>query len=177
MRQTLPQSKMTTLEMEIGLAEHFNVRVNMIVPNLHWAMFPYELDLLVLTKAGYATEVEIKISKSDLKRDKKKRHNHKDPQNRIKYLYFAIPKALLSEVEHIPDHAGIIIVRKEIQTFGRWGKNGYERFEKEVYPCRIFRQPPILGKYKWNEKERTELARLAAMRVWTMKRKFLRVIK
>ena len=45
----------------------FNYRANLIVPNISWGLGLHECDLLVLTSSGYATEIEIKVSKADLK--------------------------------------------------------------------------------------------------------------
>lgn len=165
---------MKTLEMEIALAEHFNARVNLIVTNIHWGMFIHEMDLLVLTKAGYASEVEIKVSRADLVKDKEKRHGHFDSQHRIKHLYFAIPEKLRPHIEHIPERAGIIIVSKSMGRFGRYTKDGYETYEQQTYPCDVIRQPQVLSKYKFSEKERYNMARLGAMRIWTMKKKILK---
>ena len=84
---------MTTLEIEIALMEHFNVRQNSIVPNISWGIANlHECDILVLSKSNYATEVEIKISKSGLLKDKEKKHGHN--HNHIARLYFAVPKKL-----------------------------------------------------------------------------------
>lgn len=63
---------MTTLEMEIALMRELNIRKNIIVPNVSFGMYfkgygaLHECDLLCLSKSGYATEIEIKIIKSDL---------------------------------------------------------------------------------------------------------------
>ena len=40
-----------------------------VVPNVSWGLLPWEADLLVLSKTGYLTEIEIKISMSDWKAD------------------------------------------------------------------------------------------------------------
>jgi len=168
---------MTTLEMEIALAAHFNARQNLIVPGIHWGFFIHEMDLLVLTKAGYAYEVEIKVSKADLIKDKEKRHGHRDTQGRIKYLYFAIPVKLQPFIEHIPERAGIITVNKSMGRFGRYGRDGYETYETEIYPCNILRQPETLSKYKFSDKERYDVARLGTMRIWPMKEKLLKLTK
>ena len=73
----------TVSEIELAVAHYFDPRRNIIVPNVWWGMgFNYECDLLVLTKAGYAYEVEIKTTKSDLKADLKKEHGHKSDKIR-----------------------------------------------------------------------------------------------
>ncbi len=165
---------MTTLEMEIALAAHFNHRQNLIVPNVHWGFFIHEIDLLVLTKAGYAYEIEIKISKADLVKDKGKEHQHRDSQGRIKYLYFAIPESLKAEIVHVPDRAGIITVKKYMAKWGRYGGNGYETYEKEAFDCQVMRQPEALGKYRFSDSERYDIARLGALRIWSLKDKLLK---
>ena len=69
--------KITTHKIEVALANHFNYRLNLIVPNISWGAFIWhECDLFIVSKAGYCTEIEIKISKSDLKKDFEKKHNH-----------------------------------------------------------------------------------------------------
>jgi len=154
---------MTAPEIELAVGEYFNVRTNVIVPNISWGMFIHECDLLVLTPAGYAYEVEIKTSKSDLIADKQKSHGHKS--NLIKFLYFAIPSNLLPCIEHIPERAGVI-----------------EVYENSRYPgyikCRIIRKPEVnkLAK-KWNDKDKFNLARLGTMRMWPLKHSLLNLMK
>ena len=102
---------MTLIEMEIAIANYFNYRRNIIVPNVSWGLNLYhECDILVMTKKGYCTEIEIKRSRSDLKKDQKKWHNHRS--NKIKYLYFAVPKELEKiALEVIPQRAGLLVLR------------------------------------------------------------------
>lgn len=57
----------------------------------------HECDILSVSNSGYLTEFEIKISKSDLKNDLKKRHHHNS--KRLKYQYFAIPEKLKECIE------------------------------------------------------------------------------
>ena len=142
--------KLKTIDMETALARHFNPLINLIVPNISWGMFNHECDLLVVTKAGYAWEIEIKISLSDLKKDKLKRHNHQDHFNRIKYLYFALPYYLEKHIEHVPKRAGIIIVGKDLF-------------------CRKIKKPVKNSDYKFTAEDRYKVARLGAIRVWSLK--------
>lgn len=156
---------MKAIDVEIAVVNHFNPRANLIVPNVHWGMFIHECDLLMLSKAGYATEIEIKVSKSDLIADKKKKHGHKD--ERIKHLYFAIPKSLEAHTEHIPERSGIIIVSEKEW----WGMEGGIRLKKTYLACDIIRSPQTQSKYKFSDRERYELARLGALRIWGLKKK------
>jgi len=143
----------TTGEIEEAVVRHFNARKNVIVPNVSWGMFPYELDLCILNNDSlYASEVEIKISKSDLKADAKKNHSHDKNGNYIKYLWFAMPKKLMGCEDLVPENAGILYIDK-------WG------FSK------IFRKA-IANKLakKWDYEKAFKLARLGTLRIWDLKR-------
>jgi hypothetical protein len=152
--------KPTTLDMELALIDYFSLRVNNIVPNVSWGMFSHEVDLCILSKAGYASEVEIKISKADLIKDASKHHKH--DSKKIKYLWFAIPKHLEGEIHHIPDRAGVIIVNYE---------NILYRSERFKFICRVLRKPKMHVNYQWTDSERYNLLRLGNMRVWRLKQK------
>jgi hypothetical protein len=103
---------LTSEQMEVSLAGYFNFRRNFIVPNISWGLGLHECDLLVVTKSGYATEVEIKISVSDMKADFAKRHHHYS--SKIKNLYFAVPKALAEKIlPMLPGRAGLLTVDPE----------------------------------------------------------------
>lgn len=151
-----------TLDMEISIANFFNPRLNTIVPNLFWGMFDYELDLCVLSKAGYATEVEIKSCRPDLIKDKEKVHGHHNEM--IKYLYFALPYHLLKDIEHVPERAGILIIEWQ----EAWETYSYKR--DAWYSCTKLREPKMNYNRKWTDSERANLLRLAAMRTWTLKK-------
>jgi hypothetical protein len=142
---------MNTQNMEYLIAEHFNWRTNIIVPNISWGLLNHEADLLVLTPAGFCTEIEIKISKSDLKADFKKFHVHKSVY--IHSLYYAVPIEIADCIDLIPDYAGVIIVNSN---------DKYQTVE-------IKRYAPKNKNPKWTDAKRIELLRLAHMRVWTLK--------
>jgi len=147
--------KITTLEIEVKLASYFNYRKNIIVPNISWGMNLHECDLLIIRKSGYGIEVEIKISKSDLKADAKKGHNHNDRANRISELYFAIPDYIQDCIEYIPERAGILILTK------------YDNY----ITCNELRKPQInKNRRKFTDKEILKIAHLGTMRIWNLKR-------
>lgn len=161
--------KITTLEMEVELSKFLNHRMNLVIPNVSWGMFGHECDLIKLTPSGFCSEIEIKISLSDLKKDNEKKHNHIDSGapyevhtngNKIKYLYFAIPEYLEQHIEHIPERAGILILREK------------KNFYKEKY-LKFFqiRAPKKQSNYRFSEKERIKLLSLMAMRIWRLKQK------
>ena len=147
--------KIKTAEMEIALAKFFDCYDKVVIPNVAWGLgldFGFhECDLLILSKAGYATEVEIKVSLSDLIADKKKVHKHES--DKIKYLYFALPDYLLKHSKHVPERAGIVSVK---------------RVDDKLI-CDIVRKPKQNGNMQWSYKHRYKLARLGAIRMWRLK--------
>ncbi len=158
---TVNSNKITTLEMEIALMAHYGVRQNLIVPNVSWGLLTYEADLVILTGSNYATEIEIKISKADLKKDKEKKHTHNSDM--FKYLYFAVPKKLVEfALTEIPESAGLY----SIET--RNIEGGYYWVEQI--------KPPVLNKahIKWTDGYRVKLAELGCMRILGLKRKLLK---
>lgn len=152
---------LTAEDIEIAVARHFGVRQNIIVPNVSWGIGLHECDLLILTKAGYLIEVEIKASKGDVARDRRKLHNHKS--YKIKALYFAIPKELFRDdvICLIPQNAGIISVTMVS--------------DKPQYRCSVEREPvPNEECVKLCCDEQFQVARLGAIRVWGLKAKLIR---
>jgi len=105
---------------------------------------------MVMTRSGYVYEIEIKTSKSDLVRDLKKQHGHSS--SKIRKLYFCIPESLMEFQGLIPEHAGIIVCDGNFCVKKREAKAN--------------RVPPL------DAEAREKLYQLAAMRVWTLKRKF-----
>ena len=153
--------KIKTKEIELLVASYFKWRPNLIIPNVSWGMFHYECDLIVLTQSGYMYEVEIKVSLSDLKKDMEKKHGHFN--EKIKYLYFAIPEYLEKHKEYIPDRAGIIVVRR----INNGGSNNGDLY------LDFIKYPEQNSKYKVTDYERYQLARLGALRIWGLKAKLL----
>lgn len=85
-----------------------------MVPNAHFA--GGEMDLVIVSRAGYLHEYEIKVSLADWKADAKK-DKWKSPKRKlVPYFWYAIPKTLwdknrdrLAEVlPHVRDEYGII---------------------------------------------------------------------
>jgi hypothetical protein len=148
---------MKTHEMEHALWLHWAQKDQKVMClNVSWGMFNHECDMLVLNKDNTFTEVEIKISKADLKKDLKKSHKHQDRQNRIHKLYFAIPECLETEEVFglIPERAGIMVV--------------YGQLPRTHITIRRQAQPQLCqGKpYKATEKEIRKLGYLMQFRYW-----------
>lgn len=167
---------MKTLEVEIALMKYFGIRKNLIVPNVsNWSnLLNFEADLLVLSGSGYASCIEIKVSKTDLKRDLTKKHiflwttnynyfkhyyrDLKHYYRDLKYFYYAVPKKLQEDaLAQIPKFAGLLVL---------------DYYEGEVCVTEV-RKPRVLFKKKWSEQERYLLARLGTMRILGLKEKLL----
>jgi hypothetical protein len=150
----------TTPEMELALVQYFDARRNIIVPNVSFGFDIHECDLLILRPSGHAIEVEIKISRSDLKKDQKKRHNHHDRKNRIRELWFAVPDYLGDVQDLIPERAGIMTIRRS-----EW--NG------RLYASKVRDAKAEATAVKLDDQQRLKLTRLGTMRIWSLKRKII----
>ena len=147
--------KMTAIEVESAVADFFNFRTNLIVPNVSWGLFDdhHEADLVVLHPSGFADEVEIKVTAADIKADLAKRSRaHKEAGCReIRRLFFAVPY-WLADNPNIPAFAGIISIG---------GPHGTQI----VRAAKINRKAS-----KLDDQKRAKLAHLGCMRIWTLKR-------
>jgi hypothetical protein len=145
---------MTTAEVEIAVANFLDPRRYLIVPNVWWGMgLNHECDIFAVSRTGYVTEVEIKVNRYDLKRDRLKHHAH--GSKLIKRLFFAIPESLIQVIQFVPEDAGVIVVNET-----EWAGT-----------CRLRRSATINKMARpLSEKELNHLGRLAAMRIWSLKR-------
>lgn len=105
-----------------------------------------ECDVMAISKADYIYEFEIKISKSDFKKDfekekhrliKEKKFVNESKTWRIpfyapNYFYFVMPENLVS-IEEIPEYAGLIYLKKN---------------EREIEFFEIVKKAPLLHKTK-----------------------------
>lgn len=153
----------TTLDMEIALMKYCDVRQNIVVPNVSFGIERvfcengktvrdtlHECDILKVTKSGFATEFEIKVSRSDFLKDLAKKHTHNS--RFIKQLFFAIPFEMLEFAkQHLPENAGLVFLKND--------------------KIKIAINAPVRKNcFKWNDKEMFKLARLGTMRIFTLKK-------
>jgi len=169
--------RISTLEMEARLMYYLDINANLVVPNITSmsGLVMFEADMLSLSKSGYATAVEIKVSKADLKKDLKKQHiTHINRMQyglsfyykNLKYFYYAVPEYLEEEaLKQIPDFCGLLVLR-EVEV-GHWSAT-YKTKQIE-----LVREAGILFKTRWDDKMRYNLARLGTMRIMSLKYKLL----
>jgi hypothetical protein len=162
--------KISCADIEIAVANYFNPRVHLIVPNISWGMNLHECDLLIMNGSNYGVEVEIKISKTDLKKDLLKGHGHKS--DRIRRLFFAIPEHLYTDeiIALIPERAGIFVIRpgEKISYLENAGKTKGIHYVKPK--CLLMRNAKM-NKYAkpFTDKERVVMGRLGMMRYWNLR--------
>ena len=143
--------KLNSSDIEIAVAEMFNPRINIIVPNVWWGLgLNYEADLIIVSGSRYATEIEIKVSANDIKADLKKRwFTHRS--DKIRRFYYAVPD-YLQDCEHLPSDCGLIVVDENLN-------------------CKTIRAPRITKHArKLSDKEVSKLLHLGCMRIWSLKK-------
>ena len=140
--------------MEVAVSKLIGWRENVIIPNVSWGFdLQHECDLLVMNSSRRLTEIEIKVSAQDLKRDFQKPHGHSSPK--ISRLVYAVPEKVLALArEIVPPQNGIIVVRFCDRK---------SRYEADwIRRCRHRGQPITEG-------EALRLLRLGCIRIWPMK--------
>ena len=143
-------------DIEIAVAHHFGYRVNIVVPNVHWGLgLRHEADMIIVSSASYATEIEIKVSRGDIKADLNK-WKWKRTSKLIRRFFYAVPEAL-KDCEYLPADKGLIIMKE-------WNTN--------INPCEIIRPSAVnKGARKLREDEIRKLLHLGCMRIWELKRR------
>lgn len=147
--------------MELAVVELLNFRVYTVVPNVSWGLgLGHECDLLAMDQNQKFTEIEIKTSKADLKRDFDKPHGHRSKY--ITRLVFAVPEALVADAAKlIPDDAGLICVY--------WHQSGAARYKARwVIKKRHKQAPPVPDRFC------LKFMALGCMRIWTLKQKLFK---
>lgn len=117
------KTKFSEYNLQCTMIHHFRPN-NILVPNIEgrWG----EMDILKLTRAGYATEYEIKISRADFNKDRKKDIKHgryKNAYEKINpnftfdylkgvpnYFVYVVPSQLNIIAADVPDYAGLSII-------------------------------------------------------------------
>jgi len=98
--------KVTTKDLEIAVLQYDKqAELRSLRTSLPW-----ECDVLSVTKSGYATEYELKISKSDFKADFKKRKHKmfsKGEGGMVSRFWFVVPKDMVDKKD-IPQYAGLM---------------------------------------------------------------------
>jgi len=150
---------MTSRDVLIALTRQsgpFCRRRYIAVPNVSWGWgLDYEADLIAVSPAGWCTEVEIKVSKADLKADAAKHKWSRGLGPMISRFYYAVPDSLEEfALQNILPNHGLIIVRPDTHS------TGFPR-------ARVVRRADrIAAARKTNPDELNKLMHLGIMRFW-----------
>lgn len=163
--------KIKTPELELLVAEFFGIRKNLIIPNLSWGIkLNYEADLTIVTRAKCCYEVELKVSKSDLIAESKKKINaHKG--SIYKRFYYAMPDYIYDEKLITNADAGVLLAK----WIPEWKHYTFTR--KAHWKINEIKKPKNKKTDKLTDEQYLKLLELQAMRVWSMKRKFVKLSK
>ena len=175
------------IQSRLAHIDKFNLRKNIVVPNVSWGLLNYEADFVSCSKSGYLTEVEIKRSWEDFQKDFKKDHKHDDP--RVAYFYYCVPKSIAYRVmdalyvvepfeckwrnykitgikDGVPTNAGLITYDNH-----DWQGNECEWIGIDFMA--------IAGRRKaarrLTDQEQLKLAHLGCMRLWDLKKKIAKL--
>jgi hypothetical protein len=170
------------IQSRLAHIDQFNLRRNVVVPNVSFGLLEYEADFVSMSKSGYLTEVEIKRSWEDFRKDFKKKHMHDDP--RIAYFYYCVPKSIAYRVmdalyfvepantirkyritgikEGVPTNAGLITYDNH-----DWQGNKCKWIDIDFMAIAGRRK----AARKLTDQEQLKLAHLGCMRLWDLKKK------
>ena len=165
----MADTKLTIEEIEVALAESrdFSYLKNLMVFNVYGLseLLPinHECDVLVMTKTGYLTEIEIKRSWSDFLADFKKEHHHQSEY--IKKFYYCVPVSIVDKVaEYLKNNDEEVKPTSGIITYDEDGYiKTYWASIEAPYPKKLFLEQQL------------ELARLGCMRVVVGKKKIIKL--
>ena len=156
-------TKLNIHEIEYAIAKstYFNFLKNDVLINISWGFLNHEADMLIVTKAGFIKEIEIKRSYADLRSDfTKKKHTHSSQL--ISKFYYAVPEKLVERTKLL------LLEHKRVAGIISYSEN------KKI---NIVVEAPNLKKRKITFEERVKLLRLGNMRVWKMHKYFEKLEK
>lgn len=126
--------------------------------------------MLVCTKSGYLTEIEIKRTWSDFLADFKKKHKHEN-MGLMKYFYYCLPSSF--DLNKTYD----ILEEHKVNYSGIYFYDEYLNFQ--LHGCRIsqeeYQNKRLQDFKKLTVEQQLEIARLGAMRVIGLKEKLISI--
>lgn len=153
----MKSEKIHSGHIETAVARLLNFRVYTIVPNVSFGLgLRHECDMLALDSKNRFTEIEIKVSLADLKKDFLKPHGHRS--DIISRLVYAMPEDLCKKHSNlIPNSCGIIAVTAE------------EKHGSKIYVAEWVRQCKHKVVKEPTPKQILKFMNLGCMRIWSLK--------
>ncbi len=121
---------MTEYDVQLKVIKNWHSSGNFMIPNVCGGYG--EMDVLRLTRSGYATEFEIKVSRADFCHDKEKREKHqnysdvftntprlwwngrtKDKKGIPNYFVYVVPFHLNLRAIDVPSYAGLYMINEQ----------------------------------------------------------------
>jgi hypothetical protein len=94
----------------LACAGYFNWFQNTMMPE--WQVDGGRADLVFISRAGYLTEIEIKVSMADWNHDAGKDKWKKNWRPNVSRFFYAVPETLENKIpDWLPPDAGVIVVR------------------------------------------------------------------
>ena len=147
-------------------------RVNLCVPNVSFGYFStHEADLVVVSKAGYITEFEIKRTWNDFLADFRKKTNHFE--NKVLRMYYVVPENIAEQcMQYLCDHYWDAPFTKGLFDIpcpvGLIAYNEDGGFKTRMYAPELNKYTLMsMQAYKLTSEEYMQLARLGVMRLWS----------
>ena len=160
---------MTSYDIELAIIQRWPPRQTLTVPNVSSGLFDWgESDLIQVSGAGYVTEIEIKTSIADLKREWEKRRWEeywvRDWLNRVRYYWIAMPFELCETArEHIPEWVGAGIIGVKLRSNSAGWANYRHTIKKVLKPKSNTKARPL------TLEERAQIGRLGTLRYWSLR--------
>ena len=130
------------------LARHFGGSGNMVFPNVH--LCGGEMDLAVITKAGYLWEIEIKRSVADWRADERKSKWSASSRKYVTRFFYAVPPEIVDkQPSFVADDTGLLEID---QNHVRTVRDARRRKGPKLEPPQI--QRLLMSTYYrfWNER-------------------------
>lgn len=154
---------------QIAVARFFDWQRNTVIPNTHFC--GGEMDVCVITPAGYLYEVEIKTSLSDWNNDQHKdkwQPHHQHARQKVSRFYYAVPESLIErKPAWVPETAGLIAIYPHYYDYPSSARHN----EFICYNARVVKQAKRIGREKIDGALKANLMRGFYWRYWVQIRK------
>lgn len=167
-------TKLSVKDIQMALRDAmFDTRNDLVCPNVSWGLLPYEADLLAINKNGQCTEIEIKRSFEDFKKDFVKDHKHDAQQ--ITYFYYAVPVSIVNKcTDFITKHYNIDTTHpnysKSLPAILTYTEDGKISRAYEIDNKTVFGNEKRFGYHKTPVEEYATVGRLVSLRYWDLLR-------
>lgn len=157
-------TKLSLMRIELAIMNYFGVPVEKIaVCNISYGLLNHEVDVCLINKSNYLTEIEIKRSYSDFMADFNKSHHH-DNDTRIKYFYYCVPEKIVEKVLNVLNEKVEDGTLKQLPAVLSYDEEARMKYVKESgKPELKFYKPKAL-----TENELMQFYRLGTFRIYSM---------